>query len=66
MRLLIEFWNDEPEDRCVDAFHWINEDLPRGLASRNAMHHTNQRLMVEWLCILHEVGRHLGNVCKRR
>ncbi len=62
MHLPIEFWNDEREDRCLDELHWINEDLPRGFASRNAIRHTSQRLTVEWLYIFHEVGRHLGNV----
>ncbi len=62
MHLLIEFWKDEREDRCLDELHWINEDLPRGFASRNAKRHTNQHLTADWLYIFHEVGRHLGNV----
>ncbi len=62
MHRLIEVWKDEREDRYVDEFRWINEDLPRRLASRNAMRQANQRLTVEWLYIFHEVGRYLGNV----
>ncbi len=62
IRLLIEFWKDKREDRHLDEFHWIDEDRPRGVASRNAMGHTNQRLTVEWLYIFHEVGRHLASV----
>ncbi len=48
MHLLIEFWKDEREDRYLDEFHWITEDLPRCFASRNAMRYTKQRGSPLW------------------